>query len=380
MTLKKFKVCFILIALANSYPLTAQAYLPYNLEIGIHKNIFLHKINFPNEYNGFPLGLSIVYWRDLGTQQVKNDVEIIRLNKYKSLFNKMYNYPQVGLYFSYLTQMHEDLGSGYTLGATTDIGVWQKKSNYISIRPKIGLSFITKRYDKTNNTNNTYIGSFINLNIGFGVFYTIQAPIHTLKLGVELNHFSNGAIKFPNNGLNLASLGISYQFGSVLYPWVKSERMKLQEVYRSCIVADTNHLKLQFSGFTKQYRANSARYFGVNFAAIYTRPLNLWVDAEAKLNLSIDPSRGAELTHLRKKASNNLRSGISFGFTNHIHRLDLYANAGVYIYKLDIDLDQFWFQNYQLDYKISKKMYTFVGITAHGKEVDFLEIGLGCRL
>lgn len=364
--------------MANSFPLLAQDNVSNNLEIGLQQHVFVFQNSSKALYNSSPTSLNLIYWRDLGNSSEIDASSALQNKDYRALTNKLYNYPLIGIYFSHLGNLNSKLGRAYTLGLATDISIWQKENNYFSIRPKLGLSYFTQKYNPIVNPNNDLIGSNFNINLALGFYYTIQVPIKTVKLGLEFNHYSNGAISKPNYGMNLFSGVIAYQIGPKLFPWVKSEKRELIAVFNES--PKLHQFNIQVGGFSKQLSYKGTRFTGFHGAASYHIPVNAGLDFNTKLDISLDPSRKKELTAKGLNTPNNLRSGLSVGFTGHFHKFNLSANAGVYLYKPESELDAFWYQNYQIDYKINKNIYLFISLLAHTNTADFLSFGLGYTL
>ena len=72
-----------------------------------------------------------------------------------------------------------------------------------------GVSYLSKHYTE-DNYRNFAIGSHFNVHINFGWDFIIyqKSPL-LINMQFRWNHFSNGAIKMPNTGLNIPSLHLS---------------------------------------------------------------------------------------------------------------------------------------------------------------------------
>ncbi len=70
----------------------------------------------------------------------------------------------------------------------------------------LGYSSHWNHYDKFDNPDNVAIGGSSTVHVGVDTYLQFLIAKHWVaKLGVALTHFSNGAMKNPNRGLNLAS-------------------------------------------------------------------------------------------------------------------------------------------------------------------------------
>jgi hypothetical protein len=375
---KKLLIAFIALCSTISYPLWGQSISNYNLEIGLQPSIFLLQNTLAKNHITIPLNTQVYYWRDFANTRYPEPLEAWQKNDYRTICNRAYNYPFVGGYLSFISNFHQDIGYATTFGLSTDIGVFQTGRSYLSFRPKVGLSYFSNIYDPIQNPDNELISSHFNANLGLGIYYTMQKPIKTLKIGAEINHFSNGSMTKPNLGINLFSLGLSYQFGPEIFPWSKEERKTMQDYARA--FPDTNAFAFQLGGFSKQFNKDSKKYLGGNFIVRYNQQLNLWLDTDAKLLFSYDPSRNAEYKLSHSKEITSFRMGIALGLVLKFHRFNLHLSPGIYLVKPEKDLDKAWFQQYQIDYELNKKIFTFASLLAHYGTADYLDFGVGYKL
>lgn len=71
----------------------------------------------------------------------------------------------------------------------------------------VGLSAYTKPYSFTHDTNNLFIGSFVNCLIDIGISYSLT---RNLDVALRVLHTSNGMLYKPNQGLNYFQLDVAY--------------------------------------------------------------------------------------------------------------------------------------------------------------------------
>lgn len=75
----------------------------------------------------------------------------------------------------------------------------------------LGLSAYTKPRSITGDTNNIFIGSFVNCLIDLGITYHATDQLY---LSARLLHTSNGMLMWPNMGLNYFQFDLGYTFGT----------------------------------------------------------------------------------------------------------------------------------------------------------------------
>jgi len=124
-------------------------------------------------------------------------------------------YGGVGLMFMQFSNKQE-IGSPfaiYSFQRTTILG--RSTRTKLNFEWLLGASFNWNPYDPFDNPGNIAIGSKTNLYAGVNIYTKFQLnkewDVHT---GIAISHFSNGATRLPNKGLNLisATAELSYNF------------------------------------------------------------------------------------------------------------------------------------------------------------------------
>lgn len=91
------------------------------------------------------------------------------------------------------------LFSGGRINQLSNRLVWNYEWN-------LGMSFNWDPYDPFTNSDNVTLGSATNIHVALATYLGYQLTSRlTLNFGAQLTHFSNGANKLPNKGLNLCS-------------------------------------------------------------------------------------------------------------------------------------------------------------------------------
>ena len=145
---------------------------------------------------------------------------------YNEDWNKRYNYPEIGVSYLFM-----DIGYPKVLGYSHCFYPYisfpfTKYDNPIRLNLKValGLSYNTKVYDSISNPLNVAISTPINLyaSLGLEVSFKVSNRLNA-SIGLFGSHLSNGAIKKPNYGLNIATgnIGISYKISSKPYQYKK---------------------------------------------------------------------------------------------------------------------------------------------------------------
>ncbi len=140
-------------------------------------------------------------------------------------FSRIYGKPRVGL-DARIIKMNNTDTFGYCAGLlpTLEIEILHRPVWTLQSKVSFGLNYNNKQYDFATNFDNRAIVSPINFAFDVGILFHATLTNHLeLNLGSGLYHISNGSLKMPNGGINIAYLnaGVSY------YP-----QISLKENYR----------------------------------------------------------------------------------------------------------------------------------------------------
>jgi hypothetical protein len=135
-------------------------------------------------------------------------------SKGKKIWQRVYNYPETGLGYSYVNFGNpEVLGTAHAFFTYINLPLIEGRKSLFTAKFAVGVSYLNKPFDLYRNKYNIAIGSNINayLNINFDYRLYVYRQFRLL-FGLGLRHFSNGGTTKPNKGINifLPSAGISY--------------------------------------------------------------------------------------------------------------------------------------------------------------------------
>lgn len=138
---------------------------------------------------------------------------------YQSTFGKkewqtLYNYPFIGATF-YHSRLggFDELGKVYALYPFINYPLYRNDTWMFTFKFGAGLAWLTRCFDHLENPYNFSIGSHLNgaINLSFEYRHEITPQLISVA-SLGLTHFSNGATKSPNYGLNTfsAAWGLAY--------------------------------------------------------------------------------------------------------------------------------------------------------------------------
>ena len=131
-------------------------------------------------------------------------------------WHHLHNLPYYGIgFYNSLFSHKEEIGHPTALYFFFGGPFLSKPKSSFDYEFGFGLSSNWKPYDEIDNPFNLAIGSYMNAFIDLKMGYSWYVGKHfSLNAGLRLTHFSNGALRHPNSGINLASpfIGLRYDF------------------------------------------------------------------------------------------------------------------------------------------------------------------------
>ncbi|MCY0967919.1 acyloxyacyl hydrolase [Chryseobacterium wangxinyae] len=121
--------------------------------------------------------------------------------------------------FNYLK--NSEMGKPFAVYGTFGGTMNRAKTHSWNYETSAGFAFNWTPYDLKKGYNNQTFGSSVSIYINLGASYKRYLGKHfDLGLGLNFNHFSNGALKLPNKGMNTFSpkLSLTYNFNERLIP------------------------------------------------------------------------------------------------------------------------------------------------------------------
>jgi len=294
-------------------------------------------------------------------------------------WNALYKYPVIGVSLWYADLANpEILGSAFAAYPSLNFHLAQSNSVALNYRFGIGLGYLTKKFDRLDNYKNIAIGS--HLNVAINMLYELKWKVshHCFLSGsIGITHFSNGAFKAPNLGINIStvSLGAAYIFKD------NSVIIRPKE-----ISFDKDKKKLEIvtflsGGMKEIYPAYGDKYGAFSLSTSFQKPLSLkrkicagidlfWVFS----NIRSLKRKGIEVEHSWEV----IRPGIFIGHELEFGKLSFGTQVGYYLYAKDKS-DGNIYCRFPLRYQISNKLFANLALKTHFAKADFIEWGIGYK-
>jgi hypothetical protein len=236
-----------------------------------------------------------------------------------------------------------------------------------------GLGYGTKVFDQELNPKNVAMSSHLNALICIGLKSSIHFARNAITLGVDMTHFSNGASKVPNLGVNLPYLSVGYsrtvrmkQMDSI--PFANHVPLRKWMINLTGIVS----LKETFPTGGKKYPVyalnSSLRWF--------SRPK---VGMEYGLDLISKQAIMGYRPEIEKTQWDIFQIGIYGAYLLPLDRFHFAFGMGVYV-KDKYQPEDFLYHRIAMRYYLNNGINFNIGLKSHWARADYVEWGVGYTL
>jgi len=308
----------------------------------------------------------------------------------QSLSDSAHRFPALGFNLEYRNFGYNSvLGKAISFSHFFDTPLYQSHNFFIDFQYGMGLGYITKKYYLESNPTNNAIGSHFNAKVTLKVMVTKYFNRFSIGGGLEISHFSNGAITYPNLGLNLPSA--FFQFGildrsrTVFDP-------NTSYSYGGCTKHRTRVKgRLRFPGNTillssiftvKQVRANPSlpkRYPVFGIRATYQKQLS-W---DWRIEGSIDLIHNESNLHVYPDSSftqlDVLQIGLYAGVSYQFYKSEIVMGLGFYVRDKIVPLGRLY-NKIGYRYYFTDNFYGLFNVRANLGKADFFEFGIGYKI
>ena len=368
MLYKKHILLFLLINLFCQTPIKAglRDSVSYSLDLKFHYGFAIpHYPNMVYIINDYIKGgeLDLVIRR-------------YRSNSWENNYNRLET--GVGIWFSTLGRK-DIYGNGVALYPFINIKMLQLGRLDVKSKVAFGLGYVNKPFDVGKNTFNLLMGSNINAYIGLGLtlYYPVSDKI-SLNSGLALTHMSNGSLRKPNNGINIATLSIGATYK------LTPDKPAVKNIEIPAIPA--RELLFTVSAGRNQAVFNNPKvYWSGSITATHLWHKNDKISYGAGLDLikyGGAPFAFNDYQHIEANQSLGFNDCFfmgAFGTAEfHLGSTALYLAPGVYLYHKTKPLQPVY-ARLGIRQKIAGNFLFHFGIKASYFVAEFLEFGVGYR-
>ncbi len=283
-----------------------------------------------------------------------------------------HNYPDIGLAFYHANlQWPEVLGNVNALYGFMNKTMYRGRIIDLSFDFQLGISMLSKHFDVDNNYYNIAIGSTYNafFNLGVEANWKLTKKIFLIN-GVSITHYSNGAAKNPNLGLNVLSLniGLKYYFKPHNIN-SKPEKLKPKSIFDSSIIGAVGRKSISPDSHSF---LTSSLILDAGYYASATKRLAIGLDIfyDASIIKRMEKAGISDYSSI-----DNFRQGLRFSYEMIYGRVSFSIQMGSYIFVNWSD-DGKLYNRLVMKYRYDRYILN-VGMKTHFGRADFLEWGIG---
>lgn len=348
-------LCFVLIQLfpLNNLAQTSKEtrtpfYFSLNYRNGEnkpHRNI-IKNLTYP--YEGVDLKFG---WQSIGKQS----------------WQQAYRYPSFGVGANWCTFSTDVLGSPAAIYFYTNFPQLSTRYLRVDLELDMGLSYGIHPYDKVNNPNNFSTGSSMNALFGLYIEQSLHVGKHLdLFVSEGFSHYSNGALGYPNLGLNIPSykLGLRYQPNVV-------------ELIRSDVWRTKHYgfeLITHLASGAKTLNAPDPLYMQYLLApALYYRP-----SYKRRIGMGLELAYNEAVAGWSVKNTYSGLQLLTLGiFAAHefiIEKFTLFGQFGIYLWNKPTG--KFYYERIGASYYLTRPVRLALSLKAHYFKAEYVEGGL----
>lgn len=321
---------------------------------------------------GFLLGHRVVMGHIAQNHTYAAELSFVYRPNGQKEWHENYKYPDlsVNLYFGNVGNA-KILGNYF--GAYTSIAFpfVAKEKFRLSGKLGCGLGYSSKAYDEVFNKKNSAISSHINALINIGIDTRTYFKNNWILFGIDLTHFSNGATKVPNLGLNIPQISLGY--GRFInynkeHSTIKKPSYLPQHRFLFGVTA--------IGSYKQVYPTNGRTYpvFALNFhTRMFMRPRIGW---ELAFDIMSNQAILGYRTEVKKTQSKLLQLGIFAGYLLPFNNFHIIIGMGAYVRDFYKPEGPFY-HKVGLRYYLKSGVHFQVVLKSHWAKADYIEWGVG---
>ena len=287
-----------------------------------------------------------------------------------------YRYPLWGFgyrFFDFGNTAEIGYGHAFTFQLSLPLLI---NTNYgLSVRSGVGVGYIEKPFDAGDNYKNLAIGSHMNGTITTGIEGRLRLSKKLLvHSGIDFFHFSNGAARMPNLGINIPSL-----YAGLRYSLIERSSDVISTENR---ITTNNRKKYSVqlaTGLKEKYPPGGPNYIIGSLQVQYNHTRGQKGLFVAGFESILDRSLPAKLEEDNLKGKimdGQLRIGFYAGAGLRLGRWDMSLQPGIYLLN-EVKEDGDVYNRLQLKYHIPSGWSFSWGLKSHFARADYFEWGVG---
>ncbi|MGM0479343.1 MAG: acyloxyacyl hydrolase [Bacteroidota bacterium] len=281
-----------------------------------------------------------------------------------------FNRPKFGFYANYTNFGFREV-LGESVGVQSFLYLPYFRTDHWAFGSKVsaGVAYVSKKFDQQKNPKNNAIGSHLNGAVTIGVLLERQFDCWSAGFEVSMAHWSNGAYRLPNLGLNVPylALNVDYYFEAPKQeeqaleqqmPSVPKWRLGSQLIASAKEVYPTGGNRYGVASFTQyvQYRIGKVSYLEWGADAIYNQSITAEVEGD----------------YSQRK---NWQLGSYLGYVLPVQRFELIIGMGRYLLN-PLNPRGMWYHKFGGRLRLTDRIMANISIKSHWAKADYFEYGI----
>lgn len=265
---------------------------------------------------------------------------------------------------------------GYGFGAYGFIEFpWSRSEKHVfTCKLGAGAGIITKVYDPEKNPKDVAMSTYLNAIICLGIqgrWYI--KPEHALIYSLDLTHFSNGASKVPNLGVNMPFIGLGYA-----YTFKKEEHTNIipETFERVPFFKSWNASLVGIISDKENFPTGGKRYPVIALSAMLHKQFKPKVGMEVALDIISKQSIMGYRDYIPKTQWSILQIGGFLGYNIPLDKFRFVIGMGAYI-KDRYNPDDLFYHRVGMRYQFQNGLLLNLVLKSHWAKADYIEYGIG---
>jgi hypothetical protein len=233
-----------------------------------------------------------------------------------------------------------------------------------------GLAYTTRVFNYEDNPKNVAMSTHMNALICIGFTNHFYFGQNRISLGIDMTHFSNGAYKVPNLGVNLPYLTLGY--GRTLKSFKKDTLLRNPSIpYKKWLYGLTGVITAK-----EVFPTGGTKYPVYGLSGYARRFFKPKVGMEVMLDVISKQAIFAYKPEIPKTQWDILQIGLYTGYLFPLDQFHFVLGMGVYL-KDKYQPEDFLYHRVGMRYYFTNGMHAQVVLKSHWARADYVEWGLG---
>lgn len=292
-------------------------------------------------------------------------------------WEQAYGYPDWGLSFSYQDYLNPVLGKSMALIPFLNLYLYRGKFSSLSGTLGAGVAYHTNPHDQQDNNSNLALGSTFSFTLHTALKYQLRiTDVLSGGLFLQMDHYSNGAIKKPNSGINLVQTGALLRFD------LRKEKYEFQKWPKQSLASKKMYLTLLPSiSFKEIGRGGGVIHPSYNLNVSLNQPLSQVSSINFGMDGFYDIALKKWIAEDNPESNADFKSAaLTLGHQLMIGKISFLTQFGYFVYRPYQDLYSNFYQRYGLRVHVHPHIAVGASLKTYLGKAEQVEWGLLFRL